>query len=98
MQRKAAVVLRKAEIRNKERTYLQRLDPGGEPFPAARLSRDAGLGKVFVSQGRIAPGKATFAYHSHLVDEEWIFILEGRGVARIDGKDVELSAGDFVAF
>jgi GST-like protein len=33
-----------------------------------------------------------------MLDQEWIFILDGRGVARIDGVDVALEPGDFVAF
>lgn len=98
MQRRSAVVLRKSQIRPLERLYVQRLHPGAEPFPAARLSRDGGLERVRVSQGRLAPGAASFAYHAHLCDEEWIYIVEGAGIARIDGHDLELAAGDFVAF
>lgn len=98
MSRRAAVVLRRSELRARERTYVQRLHPGAQAFPAARISRDAGLARVKVSQGRLAPGATSFAYHAHLLDEEWLFVVEGRGVCRIDGADVELGPGDFVAF
>ncbi len=96
MNRRPAVVIRSAEAH--ERTYIQRLHPGATPFPASRLSRDGGLKQAHVSRGRIAPGQTSFAYHAHLLDEEWIYILEGRGICRIDDRDVELAPGDFVAF
>jgi GST-like protein len=98
MSRRPAVVIRNPDIRAHERVYVQRLHPGAEPFAASRLSRDGGLAQAHVSRGRIAPGKASFAYHAHLLDEEWIYILDGRAVCRIDDRDVELAPGDFVAF
>src|SRR4029078_4804840 len=39
-----------------------------------------------------------FPYHSHWQEEEWIYILEGRGLARIDGAEYEVGPGDFMAF
>jgi GST-like protein len=98
MHRRPAVVLHRADIRARERSYLQRLHPGAQPFPASLLSRDGGLARVRVSLGRLAPGQASFAYHAHTADEEWIYLVEGRGTCRIDGVDVALAAGDFVAF
>jgi len=62
------------------------------------MSQLAGLSRTGVSLVRIAPGKESFAYHLHHREEEWIYLLEGRGVARIDGDDYELGPGDFIAF
>ena len=62
------------------------------------MSQLAGLSRTGVSLVRIAPGKESFAYHLHHREEEWIYLLEGRGVARIDGHDYELGPGDFIAF
>ncbi|HTJ45035.1 MAG TPA: cupin domain-containing protein [Kofleriaceae bacterium] len=98
MQRRPAVVIRKDQIRATEKTFIQRLQPNAVPFPAARMGRDAGLRNVGVSQGRLTKGQTSFAYHAHTLDEEWIFIVEGRGVCRIDGAEVALETGDFVAF
>src|SRR5262249_19075365 len=39
-----------------------------------------------------------FAYHAHTLDQEWIYILEGRARARIDGAEIDLAPGDFAAF
>jgi len=62
------------------------------------MSREAGLSRSGVSLVRIAPGKESFAYHLHYREEEWLYILSGRGVALIDGAEYEMGPGDFVAF
>jgi uncharacterized cupin superfamily protein len=48
--------------------------------------------------GPPAPGKQSFVYHSHHREEEWIYVLSGRGVAEIDGEEFEVGAGDFMSF
>ena len=63
-----------------------------------RMSQHAGLSRTGVSRVRIRPGKESFAYHMHHYEEEWIYVLSGRGVARIDGRDYEMGPGDFVGF
>src|SRR5437762_2272540 len=97
MQRRPAVVLRAADITAAEHPFEQQLNPNCR-FRAAYMSRVAGLKDVGVSRGRIPPGGESFAYHAHLLDQEWVFVLEGRARARIDGATVELAPGDFVAF
>ena len=37
-------------------------------------------------------------YHSHQSEEEWLYILSGRGIAEIDGEEIEIAAGAFMAF
>ena len=63
-----------------------------------RMSQHAGLSLTGVSRVRIQPGKESFAYHMHHFEEEWIYILSGRAVTKIDGRDYEMGPGDFVAF
>ncbi len=62
------------------------------------LSRLAGLERTGVSLVRIPPGKESFVYHSHHREEEWIYILSGRGLAQIDQREHEVGPGDFMAF
>ena len=33
-----------------------------------------------------------------MIEEEWVYILSGRGVADIDGKTYDVGPGDFMAF
>jgi hypothetical protein len=93
--RKPAVILRAAEIAAAERTFTQRLNPGSL-FHGSELSRPGGLTKYGVSWARLPPGKESFAYHAHDVQEEWMFALSGRAVALSDGVEhpVALMGGE----
>ncbi len=62
------------------------------------LSRLTGLERTGVNLARVPPGKEAFAYHSHATEEEWIYILSGRGIAEIDGAEHEVGPGDFMGF
>jgi|SRR5215813_1935363 len=62
------------------------------------LARATGLKRTGVSLARVAPGKESFVYHLHHFEEEWIYVLSGRGVAEIDGEEFEVGTGDFMGF
>jgi GST-like protein len=97
MPHKSAVIMRAADVERAEVPFTQRLDPESR-FSGTWLARLAGLQRIGLSRGRIPPGGKAFTYHAHLVEEEWVYILEGRALARIDGREYELSPGDFAAF
>ena len=63
-----------------------------------QMGKATGLRRTGVNLARIAPGKEAFPYHSHWQEEEWIYIVAGRGLARIDGAEYEVGPGDFMAF
>ena len=86
-----------AEIAPLARPFSQKLNPNSL-FRAAALSRLAGMSRAHVSLVRLPPGKDSFAYHAHLTEEEWIYIVSGRAIAEIDGESHEVSAGDFMGF
>ena len=83
-------------------------DPNGQTFqhpfnPHSEvhirpLSRLTGMSRLGVSQARVPPGKESFIYHTHHCEEEFIYILSGRGVAEIGDQEYEVAAGDFMAF
>ncbi len=62
------------------------------------LGKLLGLKRTGVGIIHLASGKESFVYHSHRCEEEWIYILSGRGVAEIDGAEYAVGAGDFMAF
>jgi uncharacterized cupin superfamily protein len=62
------------------------------------LSEAVGMRQVGVHLARVPPGKESFAYHTHHYEEEFLYILSGRGVADIDGREVEVGPGDFLGF
>lgn len=88
---------RAGEIAPAMRPFTQQLNPNSL-FRAAALSRMAGMSRAHVSLVRLPPGKDSFAYHAHMLEEEWIYILSGRAVAEIDGKSSEVGPGDFMGF
>ncbi|NER78785.1 MAG: cupin domain-containing protein [Leptolyngbya sp. SIO1D8] len=47
---------------------------------------------------RVAPGYDSTEYHLHRGEEEFIYILSGRGVAEIGGETFEVKPGDFMGF
>jgi len=62
------------------------------------LSESVGMSRVGVHVSRVPPGKESFAYHTHHYEEEFLYILSGRGMADIDGREVEVGPGDFLGF
>ncbi|MDX1404651.1 MAG: cupin domain-containing protein [Woeseiaceae bacterium] len=90
-------VLRAADIEARAETFSHPFNPNSE-ITGTHLSPLTGLKRTGVSKVMVPPGKESFAYHSHDLEEEWIYILEGKGLARIDGKEYEVAAGDFMGF
>ena len=56
------------------------------------------LVRTGVNIGRVPPGKESFVYHAHHREEEWIYVLAGKGIAEIDDQEFEVEPGDFMAF
>ena len=90
-------LLRRDAIVTGESTFSHPWNPKSE-ITGTHLSALAGLKRTGVSVVRLASGKESFAYHLHHREEEWIYILSGTGIARVDGEDYEMHPGDFVAF
>jgi uncharacterized cupin superfamily protein len=63
-----------------------------------QLSRSAGLKRAAVNILTVPAGKESYAYHAHRFEEEWLYILAGRGVALIDGHEYDVGPGDFIGF
>jgi uncharacterized cupin superfamily protein len=62
------------------------------------LGAPAGLKRVGVSLIRVPPGKESFIPHAHLLQEEFVFVIEGEGEVVLDGVVHALGPGDFVGF
>lgn len=90
-------LIREAEAQSAFTTHSHPWNAKSE-ISGVQLGRLAGLERTGVSFARIEPGKESFAYHSHEREEEWLYILAGRGTADIDGEEHEVGAGDFIGF
>ena len=74
--------------------------PAAERFSGTRMgmvARRIGAQKLGYSIIAIAPGKRAYPFHSHHVNEEMFYILEGSGEVRIGDAVYPIRAGDFIA-
>ena len=69
---------------------------------AIRLTRTlgerVGMQRIGVHLVRLQPGHESTQYHYHDADEEFLYVLEGRGIAEIGGETFEVGPGDFMGF
>lgn len=87
----------RADAREVEFSYTHPFNPKAE-MRGVSLSAQAGLKRIGFHLIRIPPGKECNVYHAHTCEEEFYFVLEGRGIAEIDGEEFEIGPGDFMGF
>ncbi len=80
-----------------EERFVHFLNPGAIRYTRS-LGDACGLASIGVHLVRLKKGDDSTEYHFHHQDEEWIYILSGRGIAEIGGKKFNISAGDFMGF
>jgi uncharacterized cupin superfamily protein len=81
----------------KEETQSHPLNPSSL-IRGISLSEQVGLKRLGFHLLRIAPGKESFIFHSHQTEEEFVYILSGRGIAELGDESVEVGPGDFMGF
>jgi uncharacterized cupin superfamily protein len=62
------------------------------------LGDAVGLSRLGVHVMRVPPGHESFVYHAHYTEEEFVFVLSGRGIAEVAGEKTEVGPGDFLGF
>lgn len=80
-----------------EFAFRHPLNPASEVHMRS-LGDLAGLERLGLHVARVPPGKESFAYHFHHVQEEFVYILSGRGVADIGEESYEVGPGDVMVF
>jgi uncharacterized cupin superfamily protein len=60
------------------------------------LSRPAGLARQAVRWAQVPAGGRSTVFHTHDRTDEWIFVLAGRGVARVGDERFEIARDDFL--
>lgn len=58
----------------------------------------AGLTGVGLHLIRLEPGRTSTQHHWHDADEEFVYILGGRGIACLGHERIEVGPGDFMGF
>jgi len=90
-------LLKAAQIKVQEQTFHHPWNKKSA-ITGVMLGRTLGLVRTGVNIGRVPPGKESFVYHLHHREEEWIYVLAGKGIAEIDDQKFEVEPGDFMAF
>jgi uncharacterized cupin superfamily protein len=80
-----------------ERVHVHQFNPN-----AVRLTRTlgerVGLNRIGVHLIRLQRGRDSTQHHYHDADEEFIYIVSGRGVAHIGDERFDVGPGDFMGF
>lgn len=62
------------------------------------IGDELGLSRIGIHLVRLEPGRESTQFHFHHQDEEFLYILSGRGIAEIGEDEHEIGPGDFMAF
>ncbi|MGB5975107.1 MAG: cupin domain-containing protein [Nodosilinea sp.] len=62
------------------------------------LGDEAGLHHLGFHLVRVEPGHDSTQHHVHQAEEEFIYIISGRGLAGLGAEVVEVGPGDFMGF
>ncbi len=93
-----SAVLHKREIEKMdERKFDHPLNPNAVRHTKS-ISDAVGMENIGVHLVRVEPGKETTAFHFHHVEEEFIYILEGRGLLELGEDEIEVGPGSFIGF
>ena len=69
---------------------------------AVRLTRTlgeaTGMQRIGLHLVRLPPGRESTQFHYHDADEEFLYILSGRGIADLGEQSFEVGPGDFMGF
>ena len=91
-------LLSAAKIRRmKESKFVHFLNPGAIRYTRS-LGDACGLSTIGVHLVRLKQGDVSTEFHFHHQDEEWVYILSGRGIAEIGDRKHKIGAGDFMGF
>ena len=82
-------------VRTAELPWTDALQRG--PFSQRRKALGGGE-RLSCGLWELAPGKRSFPMHAHLVTEEALFVVSGRGQVRTPEGLTAIGPGDFVAF
>jgi uncharacterized cupin superfamily protein len=67
-------------------------------FTRRKLWLEAAGRQLACSWYEVPPGKQAVPHHFHSAFEEAIFVLEGKGAARIGDERLPIAAGDYIAY
>ena len=91
-------LLKKADIAQIEETAFQHRLNDNAVRHTKSLGKAAGMSRLGVHLVRLEPGRESTEYHFHHHEEEFLYILSGRGETDIGEETHRVEAGDFMGF
>lgn len=95
MSKRPSFIVSASELPETAHVYPQSSERMG---PVRRLGNAAGLGRIGVNLQRLPPGTRSSWPHAEENEEEFVYVLEGKVDAWIDGDLHSMVAGDLAAF
>jgi uncharacterized cupin superfamily protein len=89
---------RHPNVANRDEVTEQPMEKGKHKVKMRRLGAAAGGQMLGAMLTEVAPGGVSFPLHYHCATEEGLYIVRGKGVARIGEARVEVREGDWIAF
>ena len=80
-----------------ETEFIHRLNPNAVRHTRS-LSSVLGMKRLGIHLVRVEPGKESTQFHLHHQEEEFIYIIAGKGIAEIGEAEIEVAVGDFMGF
>lgn len=97
MEKKAAVIDAGRIDAMEETEFRHPLNPrSGASYRS--LSEAAGLERIGFHMIRLGPGREANELHTHRYEEEFYYVLSGRGVVLVGDDEHEVGPGSFVGF
>lgn len=80
-----------------EAEHVHKLNPNAVRY-SRPLADTVGMKDVGVHLVRLAPGGRSSEFHAHQHDEEFVYVLAGKGIAEIGDEEFAVGPGDFMGF
>lgn len=88
---------RHPNIVNQDELSPTEISKGKHHSIGRRFGPAAGNQQLGAMLMELAPGKISFPFHYHCANEEAIYVVSGKGTARIGDARVAIRAGDWIA-
>jgi uncharacterized cupin superfamily protein len=89
---------RHSNVVNQSEVEPQRVEQGQHQLVRRRLGSAAGGRQLGASLCELPPGARSYPFHWHGANEEALYVIEGRGLARLGDVEVAIGPGDYLAF
>ena len=95
MNPRPSFIVSASDVPERAHVYPQSHEPMG---PVRRVGKQAGLVRIGVNLQRLPPGSRSSWPHAEEDEEEFVYVLEGRADAWVDGELHPMRTGDLAAF